>query len=439
VKRGKLGAFASVVALVVGYAVYDYRSSQTETQVQSEQKLLLKADADQVQKISVSSNGHDIELEKDINGWKMTKPVVDSANSNLIEQFIEGIVTEKAQDTAAEGDKVDLSAYGLDQPKGVIQVTLNSGQSTKFAIGKVKNFQGDAYLQKNDEKKVWIVSSTWFSKIEKTPLDFRDKRVMRRSNAGTEKITVEKGKDQFQLIKKDGQWVSVQRPDWKLDQNKVRELLAEMNTTEALEFIAEGDARPEELKKWGLQQPPVRLILQTSSDPKVKPWVADFAAGSDKVYRLHTSDPSLVMKISPTDFGKFQALKLDQFRDRTEPFYFDRAKVRQIEIKLGKDTIHLKADEAKAKELFNQFDKLKVVEFTELRDEKLDQEISFQDESGHALFSLQWGALHAIPGPMGDQKVFAAKTTTFPKGFTVSEMDISLLNLKELNKKESAP
>ncbi|MGZ5279084.1 MAG: DUF4340 domain-containing protein, partial [Pseudobdellovibrionaceae bacterium] len=241
-KRKQLVGFSIVVFLVVAYAGYDYWSSQEQEAKQSEQLLLWNGDIEQVKKIALTISDSEIQLEKDPDGWKMTAPVQDSANTNLIEQYIDGISTEKAQETVVEGGQIDFAAFGLDNPKGVITLTLNSGEMTKFSIGQLKNFQGDAFLRKNDENKVMVVSSTWLSKVEKTALDFRDKRVMRRSNAKTEKLSFQKRKNKFELEKKDSQWIAVGHPEWKLDQNKVREIMAQLNSTEALEFIAENNA-----------------------------------------------------------------------------------------------------------------------------------------------------------------------------------------------------
>lgn len=436
-KRKNLAVFAIFVSLVVGYAGYDYWSTQRDEKRSSEQRLLLTANPDQVQKVALHMNGKDIELERQAEGWKMTKPVQDAGNAVVIDQYIEGIATEKSQNTVAEGDKLDLAAFGLDHPKGVIELGLNSGQTVRFTIGQMKNYQGDAYLRKDDEAKVMIVSSTWFSKVEKTAGDFRDKRLMRRSNATTEKIFYEKGTEKFQLIKKDGQWQAVGHSDWKLDQNKVRELLAQLNSTEALEFIAEGDAKPAELKKWQLDPPQFRLQVESSADSKLKPWTAGFAAGPDKVFRVHVSEPNQVLKIAPSELGKFQILTLDSFRDRSEPFQFDHSKVKKVDIKLGEKTFNLKSDDPKVQELMKQFDKVKVAEFTTGKHAPFEQEISLKDESDKEIFKFQWGGLHSVANSQGNRTVFSAKSSLLPQEFSISESDLNLLNLNEITSKAS--
>ncbi len=437
-KQRKRLVFAIFVFLVAGYAGYDYWSSQKEEKQKSDQRQILSLQTDQVQKITVQTEKEKIELERTVDGWKMTQPVSDRADSRGIEQYLEGIATERAQETVTEGENLNLAGFGLDHPKGVVTLALNSGSQETFAIGKMKNYQGDAYLRRNDEKKVWIASSTWFAKVEKTALDFRDKRLMRRSNAKTERIWIEKGGEKIELIKKDGNWILAAHPDWAVDQNKVREVLAGMNATEALEFISESDATPAELQKWGLTKPAVKVRIEAEKDADLKPWSVEVASGPDKVTRARTSDPLRVVKISPTDFGRFLALDANFFRDTETPFRFDSSKVKKIKVQLGQQEFEFKPEDERGKGLLAQLSKMKATDFVEPKAVNFEQRISFQDEAGNDLFTFQWGDLRQIQTSQGEKSVYTVKTSAFPKRFSLEEVDINNLNLNELKKKESA-
>jgi hypothetical protein len=438
VKRRQLGIFTAIVGLVVGYAIYDYRSVLNEAKSTTEKRRLFSADPSQVQKVILKADGQTIEVERDEKGWKMNSPVKDWADGQAIEKFIEGISTENSQETVSEGDQLEWGNFGLDQPKGEIELILNSGEKHRFAIGQRKNYQGDAYLRKNDESKVLIASSTWFSKIDKTSLEFRDKRLMRRSNAATEKVSFEKGTEKFQLVKKDGQWQMARNPEWKLDQNKVRELISQLNSTEILEFIAEGDAKPEELKKWGLLPGQFRLTVEAAAETKLKPWTADFSFLSDKVARVHVSEPDFVLKLAPSELEKFQILRADSFRDRSEPFHFDKTKVKKIELRLGQKKVELKSEDEKGAQIIGLLEKMTIADFSSSQSARLDQEILLQDEAGKDIFRLKWGGLHTVINAKGSQvSVYSAEVSGYPQPFAIQESDINSLPLNEQNKKES--
>jgi hypothetical protein len=422
-KTKKLVGFAGIVALVVGYAVYDYRSSLTVEKDKATQNRLFNEPADQISQFQIRSESGDIELKKDQDGWKMLQPVVDLADNHVADEFVEGIATESASETAVEGGEIQLSNFGLDRPKGTVSVTDNLGKKTEFKVGSLKNFQGDAFIQKNQDPKVLIASSTWFAKVEKKPVDFRDKRLMRFSNAKAEKISILKGKENFQLLKKEEGWVLSTHPDWKLDQNRVREILSMLNTTEILEFIAERDIQAQELKKWGLDHPRLQLKVDLRDHGS---WMADFAAGYDKVHRAHVTPPNFVFKISPTDSDKFFQLSEDYFRDRSEPFNFDKSQVREVSVKFGKNSASFKADDDKIRKLISQVAALKIAHFQVDPKNPLTDEISLKGEKGD-LLTLKWSKAKGE---------IVASSSLFPERFSLSEEDINNLKLDELFKKE---
>ncbi len=436
-KSAKRFIFFATAAVVVGYAIYDYKSSEIRSDHQDKQSLVLPVMADQIhilifEKGPSAKNSQAIELEHDKEGWKLVRPVQDRANSNIVDEFLEGLAAEKVKDVVVEGDKTDLTNFGLDQPLGKLTVIANSGERTQFSIGQRKNFQGDAFLQKNSEKKVSVVSSTWFEKINKTSLDFRDKRLMRTSNAGTEKIRILQAlgarRERIELQKKDSIWTLQDQPKWHLDQNKVRELLSMLNTTDALEFIAEGDAVPAEISKWGLNHPRTQISVQ-SKDGKV--WKADIAAGPDKVHRIRTNDPHLILKISPTDSDKFFQVSRDSFRDRSEPFDFDKNRVQKIEFSIGGKKTEISASSEMGSALISKLKSLSIIDFQNSSLAPLKNEIFLKDKSDQLVFRLQWSELP--DSKSNPAQTVSAMTSVYPSRFNLSSEDIHNLKLSEIS------
>jgi hypothetical protein len=435
-RKKKLLLFAAFVAIVCGYAIYDYQAGKSFERQKDLQSFVLPFKEEQIQQVQLTNkNGVTIELKKETDGWKMIKPQSEMADQKAVEEFIQGLVTEKSSDVASEGDALDLSAYGLDQPLAKITVVNNGGETQEFKLGKNKNFQGDAYIQKNDDKKVLVVSSTWFSKADKGPLDFRDKRLMKFPNLEAKKITFEKDKEKFELLKNEGDWVLASNPEWKLDQNKVRELLSMLNLTNALEYISEQEPTPQEMQKWGLSKPRLRVKVDLK-DGKI--WSAAFAAGTDKVHRVLTSEPRQVMKISPTDSDKFYVMTADSFRDRYEPFQFERGENQEVQIKLGKESYNLKPENDKTQKLLSRLRTLTLAEFRETPGVRFENEISVKSE-GKEVFHFQWGNLQKVRINNSETSVFSAQTSKYPKSFTMLESDIKSLQLDELTKNEKIP
>lgn len=434
-KNKKFLGFVAIAIAVVGLAIYDYQSTHIQEKKKQEESYLLGMEADQIAKLTLKTKTEEIELHKDKEGWKLVRPIQELADPKATNDFLEGIASERSMDVAVEKENIEWASFGLDQPLGVISLTNNSGKEVVFTVGSSKNFQGDAFVRRNQENKVFVASSTWFPKFEKRAFDFRDKRLMKLPNAGAEQILMIRNQDQYKLEKKENGWVLAGQPGWKLDQNKVRELLMMLNQTEALEYIAEGDAKKQELRKWGLLSPRLKIQVHLQGG---KVWEASFATGGDKVHRVWTKASEQVMKISPTDSDKFYQMTADSFRDRSEPFDFERSKVKEIEIKLGKNSQHFKASDEKAQELVKRLNHLQVADFKEFPKNSLEQEILLKDEKGE-LFKVQWGQLQSISINGTKTSVFPAKTSLYPKTFALMESDITSLKLDELMKTEKTP
>ncbi len=431
-KSKSFQAFALLVAAVVGYAIYDYSSAERLEKENSKKNLLLSFPSDQISSFHLRSGDTEIELQKTTDGWKMLKPAQDTADKLAANQFVEGLGFEKSLAVAMEGESVDLSPFGLDQPQGVLTVTNNAGEKTEFKIGSVRNFQGDSFLQRNNEKKVLIASSTWFSKLGKKPMEFRDKRLMRLPNAKAEKIIFERGKEKFELAKKEGQWILSAHPQWKLNQNRVRELLAMLNATEIIEYIVEGDAKTEELRKWGLLKPDMKLSVSVQDSPL---WTAEFAVAADHVHRARVSQPPFVFKISPADSNKFFEMTADSFRDRSEPFDFDKNQVREIQVRVAKQSVNFKADDEKVKNLLSELSKMKVHQFKGAAKVTLKNEILLKGDKANVL-QIQWGDLES-PKSKSSERFYSARSSLHSESFTILEDDMAQLKLDELLKKES--
>ncbi len=399
-------------------------------------------------------------VQREKEGWRLVKPVQDETNENAVNEFLEGLASEKFNDVAVEGPQMDLSVFGLDSPQGRISLKDNSGASVQFAIGKGKNFQGDAFVRINDNPQVLVASSTWFTKMQKTVNDFRDRRWMRIPAAGTVKMELsratEKGIEKFQLVKKEDSWISPEHSEWKLDQNRVREILSMLNASEGLEVIAEpqNPASSEELNKWGFSNPRAQLkIFLKQGTEEIRTWEGKISEGTDKIHRLQIASPALIFKISPTDSDKFAHLSLDSLRDRSEPFQFDKTKIKKISWSLSKPASVLVAsaiqndkgvwasaqgevDQEKLNSLLEKLSSLNVAQFVAKTSSKMNQEISLIAEDGTELFKFQWGnPQKGVDSKDLKASTILAKTSSFPHTFSIQENDIINLKLSELLRK----
>lgn len=339
----------AVVALTVGYAVYDFQNEKATENAKSENSRVLPIEKDQVQEVlltrfdsSASAPTEIFKLQRTQEGWKIAAPIEEVADQNATVDFVEGVTLEKSKDLVKQGAGIDWKLYGLDKPKAILQFKLNSGTEYKILISASKNYSGDPYIRVEGQDKVLVGNTTWNQKIEKRPFDFRDKRIMNKSAVSITKFQLLQSgakfdKKQITLLKKDSNWELLEKPDWIVDQNKASEVVYMLNSTNVLEMTQENEIKLTDLKKYDLDKPLFKVQVNLEKDKK---WSADFSKTPQGEHFILISEPKRIVKIAAQDFDKFQKVTMDYFRNRRFAFNFNREDVKKVHVEIS----DLKAD-----------------------------------------------------------------------------------------------
>jgi hypothetical protein len=453
---------ASATLVAVAYAVYDFQSEKSQELKKAERSRIVGFEPAQVNQIEILSRdvsesssktgnpllSNKIKLVRGQDGWKLEEPIQEIADQKEVQDFVDGLVTEKADEVLLEGEQVDWKVFGLDEPKGQIVVQNNLGESKTIFVSSKKNYQGDAFLKRDQEQRVLLASSTWFSKVEKRPMDFRDKRLLRKPLAQAKELGFQSGDDRFTLKYEDLKWSSPDKPTFKLDQNKVRDFLAILSNPVLTDVVKESNPTPDEAKKWGLSKPRSKISVKFADDST---WTATLGRDADKNNYVQLSEPSFVVKIPAADAEKLATLKLDTLRDRKEPFEFKKQDVKKIEIRSAAGATELelkgsdwepvkkaKADLKVESEKVNGFlVKLGGLEVAEFIDKKMPlpgkspKTVALKDESGKVIFELKLGEQQKKKVNGQDRSLIVTQSNLFPETVTLDEGSVKALGIDE--------
>ncbi|MFN7729157.1 MAG: DUF4340 domain-containing protein [Bdellovibrio sp.] len=459
----------SATVLAVGFAFYDFQSEKKNEELKSEKAKLVVFPVDQINQVEIlssdvvtSQKGKDpllfnkIRLKRSADGWRLEEPIQELADQNQVQDFVEGVATEQASDVLMENEEIDWKVFGLDEPKGQVTVQNNLGEKITLFVSSKKNFQGEAFIRRDQGQKVFLASSNWFSRLEKQYFDFRDKKLLRKSMSGIESLTYTKGGEKLTLNYADTKWTSAEHPDWKLDQNKVRDVLGLFNSNLVTEFVKEAAPTTEELKKWGLQKPLASALMQFKDGTS---FTADLGVDTDKYYYVLTSEPVQVVKIAAVDSSKFLGVRLDILRDRKQPFDFVKADILKIEVH-GPEGLTVmdfdgktwkamaKADPAlnlSAELASTLIDRLQALQVAEFMDRKGDVEPEPKTRSvrlfkakDELVFELKLGEPQKKKVEGRDRSLVMARSHLYPDSFTLDAVSVRGLNLESFLK-PSAP
>lgn len=349
-KNKALFMWGAVAAVAVAAAVFDYQWDKRQAEKKSQAARLLKFESSQITAFELTGASFAVNregtplmtnksrFEKTADGWWIKSPIDERANQDEVQGFVEGLVQERAQEVALSSDAApDWAQFGLQEPLGSVQVFDTTGASVLLSVGTRKNFQGDPYLRRGDEAKVFLGTNSWLTRAEKQLRDFRDKRILREPSMKLKSAKFTEGGKSLTFELKDARWFSPERPEWKLDQAKVREVLANLVGPVITEFKRESRPTDAELKSAGLA--PAALRIEARIEGEDEPRVIEVSKAEHNVHQILMTHPTLWVAGNESEVGKFFGLDARRFRDLKSPLEFDEGRVARIEVKRGPDFI----------------------------------------------------------------------------------------------------
>jgi len=86
----------------------------------------------------------------------------------------------------------------------------------------------------------------------------------------------------------------------------------------------------------------------------------------------------------------------------------------------------------KVKNLINKMDNLTLAQFADQVPRELPSQVHLMGADGKDLFSMQWGELKKVKINGVETSVYTARTSKYPKMFTVMESDIKDLQIEAI-------
>jgi hypothetical protein len=136
-------------------------------------KTLLSFKRDDATKLALSSPAGQVELERQGQEWKVTKPFSAKAKTEKLDPLFFGIEAVKGTSVAAEAP-ADLTPYGLEKPQAKVSVWLKGENNPKeLMIGK-KSATGDGYYARSAAgPTVFVIPEYILSDVKIKPADLK--------------------------------------------------------------------------------------------------------------------------------------------------------------------------------------------------------------------------------------------------------------------------
>ena len=258
------------------------KSSLEKSLLDLRDKRAVTLDADQIQRIDVTSKGKHWTLEKNPEGvWDLVLPPPVRADRSSVDGLVSELRNLSMQTIAAEDKKKEQARYGFNSPTLTVKLTSPQG-SQSLEIGKK---DGDRYDAVNSAlAPIFTLNSTFLTQFQKDPADLRDKDLFSFSTFDAKRLEVDTPKGHWAFEQNKDKWKETAPQTRDITADKMDGLLADIRNLRTTSFPKSGD-----LAALGLAKPAYRFQVQFGE--KNQKESVEASKVGDHVYARRTTDP----------------------------------------------------------------------------------------------------------------------------------------------------
>jgi Domain of unknown function (DUF4340) len=255
-----------LVVVLAGLGAYIYfvdskRPAASAGGSVEEKEKVFTVEGDKVNELRVSAKGETALLRKTDTGWKLVEPsAIDAEPSEAI-----GIATALSTiDVVRVVDEnaTNLEQFGLANPAIVVEYKVEGGGAGTLKLGNKNPTQSEIYALKNDDKRVFLVSSFHETSFNRTPFDLRDKKILKFDRDKADSLLLAKGQSSLELARSGTEWKVVKPLASRSDYSAIEGFVSRLSSANMSKLVEEN---PSDLAKYGLDKPAMTVTIGAGS------------------------------------------------------------------------------------------------------------------------------------------------------------------------------
>lgn len=263
--------------------------------------------------------------------WQMTQPVNTKADKSVLENITSQLAGLEKKDTVKEAGKPEI--YGLDYPIITISFTAKA-RNYLVRLGRAAPLNIGVYATIEGEKNIYVVPQSFADSVNKPVADFRHKRIFDTSSYDMANLKFIHPDQTIELQKTGEEWRIIQPVADQADQNKIRDILAQMGTLSVAAFVADNET---DLTAYGLDKPSLKLVVP---DPKNPNKTETLLVGKEREKDRFVATKEGTQTIFTIEKSSYDILAtpLEAMRNK-KAFELTASDVNRIEIKSNRNTV----------------------------------------------------------------------------------------------------
>ena len=325
--RGLASTLILVVVLAgLGAYIYFVDSKRPAGGVDSSsatKEKVFTVEADKINELRISYQGESSLLKKAESGWTMLEPTqieADPPEAIGVATALTNVEIVRVVDENA----TDLEQFGLANPSITVAFEADGGASGTLKLGNKNATQGEIYALKNDEKRVFLISSFQETSFNRKPFDLRDKKILKFDRDKADSMVLVKSANSIEMSRSGSEWKVLKPVPSRSDYSAIEGFITRLSSANMAKLVEEN---PKDLAKYGLDKPSMTVTIGAGSAKTV----FEVAKAKDgETYARDASRP-IVFMIDTTlqgdldkNFDDYRKKELFEFR----PFYL--AKLRAV-------------------------------------------------------------------------------------------------------------
>jgi hypothetical protein len=264
----------------------------------------------QIQSISLKKkDGSILALERKDNKWAITQPQPYATDQDTANGLASSLSPLSA-DNVVEDKATDFAKYGLTAPSLDVAVRQKNGKTSDIIFGDDVPAASLVYARVGTDPKVYAVSSSTKTSLDKSLNDLRDKRLLTFDSNNLSRVELVSGKSDVEFGKSNANdWQIVKPQPYRADNFQVEELLRKL-TDAKMDFSASADNAAKADAAFASGQ----LVATAKVTGISGTQTLDVRKNKDDYY-ARSSQVKGAYKVS-SDLGKEVGKTLDDFRNK---------------------------------------------------------------------------------------------------------------------------
>jgi hypothetical protein len=303
----KLVIAAVLLAALSGAVWYAKKHPQSETSTSTPASPTVVSIPDAlIESIAIQKkDGGTVTVERKNGKWALTAPAAFNADQDAANGLVTSLSPVTA-DSIVEDKPTDLTKYGLSAPSLTVTVHQKKGKSDEILFGDDVPAGSLVYAQHKGDPKVYTLSSSIKTSLDKSVNDLRDKRLL---TFDTNQLTrIELGPVEFGKNSQN-EWAIIKPEPYRADNFQVEELLRKVADAK-MDLSGSADDTKKAAAAYAAGEP-VRTVKLTDSSGTQS---LDVRKVKDDYY-AKSSVVTGVFKVS-ADLGKEIEKSLEDFRNK---------------------------------------------------------------------------------------------------------------------------